>query len=169
MVWHGIQGAGSSLGFPSVRWPVSSVRGSWSEDRLATFLESAVQPLRLACQTPTDRLWLVTLWFVYRDGAFLCATSRNADIVEFLEADPHVAFEVSTNDLPYRGVRGNGTVHVAADPEKALLTDLLERYMGGTDSPLAEQLLAADREEVRLTIEPDILTTWDYSDRMSEE
>jgi nitroimidazol reductase NimA-like FMN-containing flavoprotein (pyridoxamine 5'-phosphate oxidase superfamily) len=147
---------------------VSTVRGPWSQDRLRTFLESAVQPLRLACRTPKDRLWLVTLWFVYRDGAFLCATSRDADVVEFLEAEPHVAFEVSTNDFPYRGVRGNGTAGIAADPEKALLTDLLERYMGGTDSALAEQLLAADREEVRLTIEPDVLATWDYSDRMSE-
>ena len=147
---------------------MSTVRGPWSEDRLEAFLESAVQPLRLACRTPTDRLWLVTLWFVYRDGTFLCATSRDADVVAFLEADPHVGFEVSTNEFPYRGVRGNGTARVAADPEKALLTDLLERYTGGTDSPLAERLLAADREEVRLAIDPDVLATWDYSDRMSE-
>lgn len=125
-------------------------------------------PLRLACRTGNGRLWLLALWFTYRDGAFHCATGRQADVVEFLEAHPGVAFEVSVNEPPYRGVRGNGRASIHADPEKSLLGDLLERYLGGTDSALAEGLLAADREEVRIEIEPARLVTWDYSDRMPD-
>lgn len=145
---------------------MTAVRGPWSRSELETFLAETPVPLRLACRTPNGRLWQVSLWVAYRDGLFCCATGRGADIVAFLEADPDVAFEVSTNEPPYRGVRGNGSATIAPDPEKALLRDLLERYLGGTDSALADRLLAADREEVRIEIEPDRLVTWDYSDRM---
>ncbi len=145
------------------------VTGPWSATELESFLETAVQPLRLACRTPSGRLWLVPLWFVYRNDRFHCATGRRADVVEFLEADAHVAIDVSTNEIPYRGVRGNGRATVEPDPDKELLTELIDRYLDGTDSPLAEQLLAADREEVRIDIEPDRLVTWDYSERMATE
>jgi hypothetical protein len=43
---------------------------------------------------------------------------------------------------------------------------MLERYLGGTDSELAEILLAPGREEVRIQVEVDRAYTWDFSDRM---
>lgn len=142
--------------------------GPWSSDRLEAFLAETTVPLRLACRTSNGRPWLVALWYTYRDGAFHCATGRGADVVGFLEAEPAVAMDVSVNDPPYMGVRGNGRASIRPDPEKSLLRDLLERYLGGTDSALADRLLAADREEVRIEIEPDRLVTWDYSDRMPD-
>ena len=112
---------------------------------------------------------MLSLWYRFADGVFECATGADAAVVEYLEYDPTVSFEVSTNETPYRGVRGNGQATVDSDPEKELLTELLERYLGGTDSPLAEQLLAGDREEVRIELDPDRLVTWDYSNRMQPE
>jgi nitroimidazol reductase NimA-like FMN-containing flavoprotein (pyridoxamine 5'-phosphate oxidase superfamily) len=109
---------------------------------------------------------MLSLWFLYRDGAFWCATSATADVVDYLAADDHVAFEISTNEPPYKGVRGNGTASVEPDDQKALLRELLERYLGGTDSGLADRLLSPDREEVTIRIDPDRLYTWDFSDRM---
>jgi hypothetical protein len=88
-------------------------------------------------------------------------------VVGFLRNDPEVAFDVSTNRVPYRGIRGNGTATVSADGGKAVLRDLLERYLGGTDSELAEWLLDDDREEVRVRIDPRRIYSWDYSDRMT--
>jgi hypothetical protein len=77
------------------------------------------------------------------------------------------AFEISVNAPPYFGVRGAGAASVSPDEEKRLLRSLLERYLGGTDSTLAERLLRPEREEVHIRIEPERLYTWDFSDRMS--
>ena len=74
---------------------------------------------------------------------------------------------MSTNDPPYRGVRGAGSATVAPDEDKETLRTMLERYLGGTDSELAEILLAPGREEVRIEVEVDRAYTWDFSDRMS--
>jgi hypothetical protein len=106
-----------------------------------------------------------------RDGdspALRCATSRDADVVRYLEADDGVAFEVSTNEPPYRGVRGNGTATIAPDAEKRLLRSLLERYLGGTDSALARRLLDPEREEVEIRVEPARVHSWDYAGRMRD-
>lgn len=101
-------------------------------------------------------------------GVFHCATGADADVVDYLEHDDGVAFEVSTNDVPYRGVRGHGTVSIAPDEDKATLRALLERYLGGTDAALARRLLDDDRDEVRITVQPDRLFSWDFSDRMAD-
>jgi len=143
-----------------------SVTGAWSREDVATFLEDQTVPLRLGCQRPRGDLWMLSLWYRYRDGAFECATAADADVVSYLDHDADVAFEVSTNDPPYRGVRGNGTATVTADEGKAVLRTLIERYLGGTDSDLAQRLLAPSRAEVRIRIEPARLHSWDYSERM---
>jgi len=146
---------------------MTAYRGPWSREQVEGYLADATIPLRLACRTPGGRLWQIPLWFAFRDGEFRCATSASADVVEFVAEDSHVAFDVSTNEMPYRGVRGNGQARIEPDEGKALLGELLQRYLGGTESPLARQLLDPDRAEVRLRIEPDRLVSWDFSERMA--
>jgi len=141
--------------------------GAWDETEVAAYLDDARVPVRVATRTPGGRLWMLSLWFRRADDALLCATSASADVVEYVDADPGVAFEVSTNEPPYRGVRGNGTATVEPDPEKQLLRALLERYLGGTDTPLGRRLLGEDRKEIRIRIEPRRVHSWDYSDRMA--
>jgi len=140
--------------------------GAWDRERTETFLQSETIPIRLSCHTQADVLWMLSLWYLYRDDALWCATSASADVVDYLTGDDRVAFEISTNDPPYKGVRGNGTASIEADPDKTLLKELLERYLGGTDSPLAERLLSPERDEVRIRIDPTKMYTWDFSERM---
>ncbi|MFC4357630.1 pyridoxamine 5'-phosphate oxidase family protein [Halobium salinum] len=143
-------------------------RGPWSPEQVEQFLTETVVPLRLSCHAPSGYPWILSLWYRFEDGAFHCATKADADIVGMLESDDRVAFEVSTNDTPYRGVRGRGVASVTPDEEKQLLRGMLERYLGGTDSPLATHLLDPEREEVHIRIDPDRLVSWDYSGRMTD-
>lgn len=143
-----------------------TVTGPWSRDDVASFLGTQTVPIRLGCRRPDGDPWMLSLWYRYRDGAFECATAADADVVSYLAHDPVVSFEVSTNDPPYRGVRGNGEAAVTPDEDKTVLRALIQRYLGGTDSPLAEKLLSPDRSEVTITLTPDRIHSWDYSDRM---
>ncbi|NHN47136.1 pyridoxamine 5'-phosphate oxidase family protein [Halostella sp. JP-L12] len=147
---------------------MTDFRGAWTEGEVEAFLQEVTIPIRIAAHRPDESLWMVALWYRYRDGAFECATGATADVVRYLRNDSGVAFEVSTNDVPYRGVRGNGTAALSPDEGKAVLRDLVERYLGGTDSELGEWLLGDDREEVRIRIEPREVYSWDYSERMGE-
>ena len=147
---------------------MTTVTGDWSRAEATAYLEAETVPIRIACRTPKGGLWMLSLWYRFREGCFEMATSASADVVSYLRADDGVAFEVSTNDPPYCGVRGAGTASIEPDEDKELLRALLERYLGGTDSPLAANLLREEREEVRIRVDPSKLYTWDYSERMSD-
>ncbi|WP_440770603.1 pyridoxamine 5'-phosphate oxidase family protein [Natronorubrum sp. DTA28] len=148
---------------------MTTYRGSWGADEVEAFLRETEIPIRIATHRPDGSLWLVTLWFRYRDSALECATQASADVVRFLRNDPDVAFDISTNQIPYRGIRGNGTATISDDDGKAVLRDLVERYLGGDDSSLARWLLADDRDEVCIRIEPQEIYSWDFSDRMGSD
>jgi len=66
------------------------------------------------------------------------------------------------------GVRGSGTATVGTDGATGVLRDLLERYLGGTDSELARWLLREEREEATVRIDPVRLYTWDFTPRMTD-
>ena len=95
-----------------------------------------------------------------------CATSADADLVDFLRDDPTVAVDVSTNQIPYRGIRASGRATIAPDEDKAVLRSLIDRYLEDRQSPLAAWLLDDDREEVVIRIEPHVVFSWDYRERM---
>jgi hypothetical protein len=142
--------------------------GCWSWAEASSFLAETTVPIRVSCRTPDGGLWMLSLWYLPDDDALWCATGADADVVRYLEHDDGVAFEVSTNDPPYRGVRGAGTASIEPDADKSLLRALLDRYLGGTDNALGDRLLAEDREEVRIRIDPTRVYSWDFSDRMAD-
>ena len=141
-------------------------RGPWGADEVEQFLQEVTIPIRIATRRPDDSLWQVALWYRYRDGRFECATEANAQLVRFLRADSAIAFDISTNEIPYRGVRGNGVASISSDKNKDVLRSLIRRYLGSTNSPLADTLLRDEREEVRISIEPNQIYSWDFTDRM---
>ncbi|WP_436932053.1 pyridoxamine 5'-phosphate oxidase family protein [Halosimplex halobium] len=145
---------------------MDEITGDWDRERTEQFLDEQTIPVRLATHTPAGGLWMLSLWYRYRDGALECATGANAKVVGYLRENAGVAFEISTNDVPYRGVRGAGTADIAPDEDKTVLRDLVERYLGDTDSKLARQLLSPEREEVRIRIDVGRAYTWDFSGRM---
>jgi nitroimidazol reductase NimA-like FMN-containing flavoprotein (pyridoxamine 5'-phosphate oxidase superfamily) len=147
---------------------MTAYTGVWDREGVADFLDAQTIPVRVATTTPSGHLWMVSLWFRHREGHLECATGAGADLVEYLRADPAVAFEVSTNEVPYRGVRGRGSVGLAPDEDKETLRSLIERYLGGTDSGLARRLLDPDRDEVRIRIDPAKVYSWDFSERMGD-
>jgi nitroimidazol reductase NimA-like FMN-containing flavoprotein (pyridoxamine 5'-phosphate oxidase superfamily) len=145
---------------------MATFEGVWSESEAEEFLSEAVVPVRLGCHTPAGELWMLSLWYRYHDGGIECATSAGADVVGFLRANNEVSFEISTNRPPYMGVRGTGVATVTEDGSKALLADLVERYLGSTDNEMGEFLLREEREEVTITVDPSRLYTWDFTPRM---
>jgi len=138
----------------------------WSQDAITAYLHQMRIPLRLAAVTRTGWPLVVSLWYLYENGRLYCATQNTAKIVTHLGREPRCAFEVATDQPPYRGVRGQGKAHISPRRGTEILTRLLERYLGGTSSSLAKRLLARSVDEVVIEIEPIAFTTWDFTTRM---
>lgn len=146
-----------------------TVNGSsaWNREGIARFLNDTIIPVRLGIESKRGPL-VVSLWFEFRDNAIWCAAHRDALVVRSLQEHPACAIDVSTNDIPYRGVRGAGTATCLPADGAETLARLIQRYLGGDDSNLARWLKSREADEVALKITPNWLTSWDFSERMSD-
>jgi len=142
------------------------LRGPWNGAQIAAFLQAEKSPLRLALNDRDGFPLVASLWFRCVDGELWCATHGQSLVARRLAEDPRVAFEISVNEMPYSGVRGQATVELVAAEGGRQLEALLARYLGGTDSSLARWLLSRADGEVALRIRPRWLTSWDFGDRM---
>lgn len=135
-------------------------------DEIATYLRQSRIPLRLACVTGAGWPLVLSLWYLYEEGALYCATLDRARVVAYLRQEPRCAFEVAADHPPYCGVRGQATARIDPGRGEEILRRLLKRYLGGTESDLARWLLSRAAQEVAIVLTPVTLTTWDYTKRM---
>ena len=143
----------------------SEFYGSWSGAEIEAFFEESRIPLRVSFMTKSGLL-IVPIWFEYRDERFLSCSPNSSLLVSSLRETPEIAFDISTNEIPYRGVRGRGVARCSKARDKVVLEKMLERYVSGTDNALAEWLLGRTSAEAIIEIELSWLTSWDFSDRM---
>ncbi|MCB1698932.1 MAG: hypothetical protein KDI34_22135, partial [Halioglobus sp.] len=93
---------------------------------------------------------------------------RSSKLVQLLRKEPRVGFEVAPDAPPYHGVRGQGTAEMQPLGNDTALQQLLERYVGDTETRLSRWLLSRSAEEVIITVMPHRLFSWDYRERMSD-
>ena len=89
---------------------MSAWSGVWTAAEATAYLENATVPIRLACRTPDGGLWMLSLWYRYRDGAFHCATGASVDrqttrATGKVRARRPVPYQRDENSYICRGVR----------------------------------------------------------------
>lgn len=142
------------------------LNGPWSAAAVTSFLEAEHSPLRLAVTWRDGAPLVVSVWFRFEDSCLWCASHHTSRLIGALRAAPRVGFEVSVNDPPYRGVRGQAVAELLPAEGGARLGQLLDRYLHGRDSRLARWLLSRAEGEVAIRLRPDWITSWDFSRRM---
>ena len=130
------------------------------------YLDEIRIPIRIACATASGWPSLVSLWFLRDGDRLLCATPADARVVGWLAAEPRCGFEVSGNDMPYRGVRGRARARIDREGGAEVLRRLALRYLGSDATPFARWLLSRPEPEVAIALEIEQLTHWDFSKRM---
>jgi nitroimidazol reductase NimA-like FMN-containing flavoprotein (pyridoxamine 5'-phosphate oxidase superfamily) len=131
-----------------------------------TFLNTQSSPIRLAVIDDDGFPIVCSLWFILNDDHILCATHASAKIIRVLKKNPHCAFEVSINEMPYKGVRGKALASLEKDSGGLVLEQLLERYVGSSQPSLKKWLLSRSQDEYAIRLEIKTMSTWDFSERM---
>lgn len=133
------------------------------------FLQDAKAPLRLAINGHDGAPRLVSLWYVWDGKALWCATPAQAITSVQLARDGRCAFEVSTNQPPYRGVRGTGVAELLPERGRDVLGAVMSRYLTERNASLRDRLSQRSGEEVAIRVVPDSMFAWDFSSRMVSE
>lgn len=141
--------------------------GAWTGARIEHFLSESLAPMRVGLQTRKGPL-IVPLWFSYREGSLWSCSPRTSTLARTLVNEPEVAFDISTNDIPYQGVRGRALADCLVPDDSAELEALLVRYLGSTDNQLGGWLLSRADNELVIRWEITWITSWDFSSRMGD-
>lgn len=144
------------------------IKGPWDAAQVEAFLHGAAWPLRLACTGGDGFPRVVSLWHRYDSGCFYCVTHRDSKLTALLRNNHKVGFEVSPNEPPYHGVRGQGLVSLHEEGGAETLRAHLQRYLGGTDSGLAQWLLSRSEDELLVRVNVIRMFCWDYRERMAD-
>ena len=135
-------------------------------NNIENYLNQIKIPLHLSCTTKSGWPIGLSLWYLYNDGYIYCATQKSARVVKYLINDHRCSYEVSSDQPPYCGVRGQAVARIDYTLGPKVLELLLIRYLGGLDSPLAENLLKKSSSEVAIVLTPKNVFTWNYTERM---
>jgi nitroimidazol reductase NimA-like FMN-containing flavoprotein (pyridoxamine 5'-phosphate oxidase superfamily) len=130
------------------------------------FIDAARVPVRIACTDAAGWPVLVSLWFLREGDTLWCATPASAQVAAWLAREPRCGFEISTNEVPYRGVRGRALARVVPERGRELLGRLASRYLGEAPTAFSRWLLSRDEPEVALALTSLRATQWDFSQRM---
>ena len=141
----------------------------WTEDEALTFLRDARLPLRLSMLGSDGAPRMVSLWYAWDGSALWCATPATAFTAVELARDARCAFEVSTNEPPYRGVRGSALATLVPARGREVLDELLTRYLTERNAVLRKWLTRREVEEVAIRIEPTSAFAWNFRGRMEPE
>ncbi|WP_373083303.1 pyridoxamine 5'-phosphate oxidase family protein [Zhongshania sp.] len=130
------------------------------------FLNNNLIPVRLAAIDKDGFPVICSLWFIYQDSELLCASHASAKIIRVLKENPHCAFEVSINSVPYKGVRGKAIASLKSDADGAVLSQLIARYLGDSQPKLSKWLLSRRKDEYAIHLKITSQSSWDFSERM---
>ena len=109
---------------------------------------------------------ICSLWFKFIDDSLWCASHEKSYVVRQLKNNCKVSFEISTNEYPYKGVRGKASAELSKFNADHVLSGLIGKYLDERNSRLASWLMSRADSEYVLKITPSIINSWDFSGRM---
>lgn len=141
-------------------------RGEWGIEKVEQYLKESLYPMRLACLTSSGFPLVVSLWYLYDDGYIWCAVQEDCAVARILERDDRCGFEISANETPYLGVRGQGKAEMIPKRGAEKLQKLINRYLDESNKKLGDWLLSRSDTETAFRIDPEWFYSWDFSGRM---
>lgn len=99
-------------------------------------------------------------WYGFVDDHVVVATPAERNKARNVRRDPRVSFIVDTKVMPYRGVAIEAIAELVPDPDHAILTAIVGRYL---DPEATRQTLARLREQgerVIVRLRPLRVRTW---------
>lgn len=139
------------------------------DNNTVELIEKLKVPLRLSLISSNGFPIIVSLWFRFAENQFQCITYKKSRLLKYIrEGSKKCGFEISTNKIPYRGVRGYGEITLNRKDPSMVLLELFKRYKIHKNSKLYTRLMNRILEEVCLSIDPIKVFSWDFSTRMND-
>ena len=107
------------------------------------------------------------VWYLYENGKLYVETPKTAKKTKNIRNKNSVYFCVDDETVPYKGVRGKGTVRILEDIQSniPIAEKIMIKYTGNLENEVAKFLMDGVKNgfSVLLEITPKYFATWDHS------
>lgn len=145
-----------------------NTKSQWDEAQIITFLENSETPIRLSFLNKANEPQICSLWYQYDNGVLWCASHKNSFLIKQLKRNVKISFEISTNEYPYKGIRGKAQIELSTINAQEVLAKLISKYLDSSNSKLSTWLMSRADDEYAIKIIPTLVNSWDFSDRMEK-
>jgi nitroimidazol reductase NimA-like FMN-containing flavoprotein (pyridoxamine 5'-phosphate oxidase superfamily) len=136
-------------------------------EQLLLDLDEKKIPIRLALIRPNGFPLVISLWYFAKNEKIYCATKKDAKIVKYLKKNPKCSFEIASDNMPYRGIRGYGVCLINNENGTLVLDKLMNKYLNENQNKLKQYLTYDNNREIALEIIPYYVSNYDYTKRMT--
>lgn len=143
-------------------------KSQWNQNQIVTFLEQSEIPIRLSFLNAANEPHICSLWYIYDNNAIWCAAHKNSFLIDQLKLNANISFEVSSNEYPYKGVRGKAVVELTMENADKTLSELIAKYLGNNNAKLSTWLMSRADDEYVIKVVPRLVNSWDFSNRMEK-
>jgi len=107
------------------------------------------------------------VWYLYDNAKLYVETAKTAKKTKNIRNKNSVYFCVDDETIPYKGVRGKGTVRILEDIQSniPIAEKIMIKYTGNLENEVAKFLMDGVKNgfSVLLEITPKYFATWDHS------
>ncbi len=107
------------------------------------------------------------VWYLYENGKLYIETAKTAKKISNIKKKNTIYFCIDDEKMPYKGVRGKGTVRISEDTKAniPIAEKIMIKYTGNLDNQVAKILMDGVKKgfSVLLEITPKYFATWDHS------
>ena len=112
------------------------------------------------------------VWYIYENEKLYIETSKNAKKANNARSKNTIYFCIDDENIPYKGVRGKGTIRILDDPitNIPITEKIMIKYTGNLENEVAKFLMDGVKNglSILLEITPKYFATWDHSTGLTE-
>jgi general stress protein 26 len=145
--------------------------GPLNEQEIKDFLTTKVLNVHLGTVDENGDANIHPAWYYYdapKEKIYV-ETSKQSKKIDNLRNKQNIYFCIDDPNIPYKGVRGKGSVKIFEDINinVPIVEKMHIRYLGTLEHPISRELIDSVKkgDSIILEISPKYYSSWDYSKR----
>jgi general stress protein 26 len=139
-----------------------------TEDEVRDFLTKSTKNVHISTLDEKGEPNIHPAWYYFDSGndKIYIESGRDSKKTRNLRKKNIIYYCIDDDRIPYKGVRGKGTVRISEDADNNLpiIKKIVIKYLGSIENPMAKALIDSikNRSAVIFEISPKFYASWDH-------
>ena len=143
--------------------------GPMSENEARDFLVNSHKNVHISSLDEKGEPNIHPTWYYFdnNNDKLYIESGRESKKTRNLRRNNIIYYCIDDDNIPYKGVRGKGTVRISGDVDYNLVIveRIVVKYLGSIEHPMSQTIIGSirNKEAIIIEITPKFYSTWDHS------